>query len=630
MKFTPVRLAQSQLSQMPVSDGQLIFAYDTGNVYVDTALGRFQQGISMLSDSSQVPLAPADKLYFNKNKKQLLYNGISIGGSSMQKVVVQENTTAQAGKWYLCLSNATITLPQQHQNKDSIKVSTIQEANTVTIRPQEGDTIQSDSGFLLDVNNSSVQLVWDGAKWVVAQVVTPGQAVGFAVVNALPQQGDEKLYYNKEDNKLYFYADGQWQTNSYVPEYNVKLGKCTDLGIMFQSDSIQLLWKDPADVELNTAVLAQWNQTRLLKRKGCYPVSATDPEAEIVAVTSRELNNRDSKFNNPVYQDKSQSVYYKLFSQTVGGSWNNLDANCYPMTTDLSWGVVQSIVRAGKGPEFFPVGMVFQVQHTQFVNNGHSLFFRVVGYDQIEAQDQQLQHTMCLDMVHALLAAPYDGIQTIYALTKDTTAQQGKTYYKYSDSEYTALVEGSDYTVGSDVPLDTWYQKNDDNRGLGSNNFATSNILQWANSSDSAGRWFTKQTIWDNSATAYSGRNGFLRYLQPEFLNVVAAAKTTTAKCSFDGGGDQTIYTRFFPLSVTQVFGEQNNNISQDTQLSYYADTNNSKIKPWLSSGQASNWWTRSPYVAYAHTAHYVNPNGIQAWGICASDFGVSIACIIA
>ena len=75
MNFTPTRITQAGLSSLPVSDGQLIFAYDTGNVYLDTAIGRFQQGINILSDSSQLPLAVTDKLYFIKDSKQILYRG---------------------------------------------------------------------------------------------------------------------------------------------------------------------------------------------------------------------------------------------------------------------------------------------------------------------------------------------------------------------------------------------------------------------------------------------------------------------------------------------------------------------------------------------------------------------------
>lgn len=642
MKFTPVRLAQSQLAQLPVVDGQLIFAWDTGNVYVDTAYGRFQQGISMLSDSSEIPLAPADKLYFNKNTKQLLYDGQNVFAGGMQKVAVESDAVAQIGKWYLCFNDAVITLPAVHNENDTVKVSTVLDVDNVTVRPAAGDTVQSDSGFLLDIKNSAVQFVWLDGRWVASQVIVPRQRTPFTVVNGLPSIGEEKLYYDAVSNKLRYW-DGAWvqvadyqsrvatlQARQHQPAYGIKLGKCTDLGIVYGSDSIQLTWRDPQNVQLETALLAEWKQTVLMKRAGEYPTGPSDSQAQTVAVTSRELGNKNHYANNPIHQSQSDSTYYKLFSQSIAGEWNDLTANCYPLATAMSWGMMQAFVRAGRAPEIWPIGTVFEVPHEQYTVDGHGIYFRVVGYDQVPAADESLTHTMCLEMVDSLFNAPYDAAESIYALTGDTTAKAGKSYYSYSGGSYTKLVEGTDYDVGDTVPVSSWYEKNIDSRNHGSNNAAQSNMIQWANSSGSANQWFTPQTLWDGCSTILQEKNGFMKHLDPLFAAVVQPAELITARCNAEGGGSIIHNAKFWPLSITQVFGLNNNNVAENMYLKFYSD-GGSTVKRNMTLQNEIRWWLRSGRSDLPQAIQVVSVSGssnaTDAYTIAVE---YSFACIIA
>lgn len=98
VKFQPVKIPQAGLSNIPVVNGQLIYCYDTGRVFVDTQIGRLQQGISTVSDSSSLPAIASDKLYFVKKSNKL----VSFVDNAWKEV------NSQQGK-YLPLTGGTMT-----------------------------------------------------------------------------------------------------------------------------------------------------------------------------------------------------------------------------------------------------------------------------------------------------------------------------------------------------------------------------------------------------------------------------------------------------------------------------------------------------------------------------------------
>lgn len=98
VKFQPVKIPQAGLSNIPVVNGQLIYCYDTGRVFVDTQIGRLQQGISTVSDSSSLPAIASDKLYFIKQSNKL----VSFVDGAWKEVNSQQGT-------YLPLSGGTMT-----------------------------------------------------------------------------------------------------------------------------------------------------------------------------------------------------------------------------------------------------------------------------------------------------------------------------------------------------------------------------------------------------------------------------------------------------------------------------------------------------------------------------------------
>lgn len=96
----------------------------------------------------------------------------AVSGNIMTRTLTSSNTTAQSGHWYLCSSNVTITLPASSSSGDFVRVSTISTASDVTITPSGTDTIEGQTGFNIDTTHSSVELIYDGTQWLVAEVIT--------------------------------------------------------------------------------------------------------------------------------------------------------------------------------------------------------------------------------------------------------------------------------------------------------------------------------------------------------------------------------------------------------------------------------------------------------------------------
>ena len=412
------------------------------------------------------------------------------------------------------------------------------------------------------------------------------------------------------------------------------LAACSGLGEYLAGNAFTMTWIDPDDVTLNGATLAAWNQTVLVRKVGSYPSDHTD--GTVLATTSRALGNKNA-YRSDGYTDSNReegtTYYYKLFSQTTAGEWNDLAGNQFAENTDMSWGMIQSFVRAGRGPDLFPVGTVFEVEHPEYTVDGHGIYFRVVGHDQVPAADESLTHTMCLEMVGCLFDnASYDAREQMYALTEDTTAQAGKSYYYNNGGTFTLLVEGTDYEAGDTIPLAEWYEKNLDGRNVGSNNPAQSNMILWANSAGAQSQWFVKQNLWDVCSSELSVKNGFMRHLDSSFASVVQPAKLTTARCSAEGGGSITHSAKFWPLSYTQVSGDANNGIMENAHLKYYAD-GGSEIKRSISNDTAIPWALRSPIVNFTFGTYVVTQSGSYGTGITLQAYqtcGYSFACIIA
>lgn len=93
----------------------------------------------------------------------------------------------------------------------------------------------------------------------------------------------------------------------------------------------------------------------------------------------------------------------------------------------------------------------------------------------------------------------------------------------------------------------------DSKRKSGNNRWMYSNLRQWLNKSGK--NWYTKQHSADTAPTIPkpTNVNGFLDCLPAEFVDACITAKNSTKTHSVDGGGYDTTYDKFFPLSMSQA-----------------------------------------------------------------------------
>ena len=174
---------------------------------------------------------------------------------------------------------------------------------------------------------------------------------------------------------------------------------------------------------------------------------------------------------------------------------------------------------------------------------------------------------------------------------------------------------------------------NSDRKQYGNNRYQHSNILQWLNSNATAGAWHsakhsadappTNANVWNNY-NEYDAWAGFLAMLDPKFVAELLTTTQTVARNTVtDGGSYETVTSKMFLASTTEVGLANENNIAEGTLLalfsnnasrvayptaqcvsnSEYTDANFSTSKGWY-------WWLRTPYSSDAHSVRCVNSDG--------------------
>ena len=242
-----------------------------------------------------------------------------------------------------------------------------------------------------------------------------------------------------------------------------------------------------------------------------------------------------------------------------------------------SWQEVQRIVRAGLAKDVFPLGYEFTTPDS---DTGIDIVWRVVAHDHHKAANENLKHTMTLEMKNvysgsngSYIGVQFDAVEALYSFSAVVqpgiyhftvanqawyAADNGKSFQftltgsgppgilVIANASYDASLEGKTiayYTGGSSVtPWETailtegnggTYLGTTDGTGgmnhfhravLGSNNYAQSTIRQWLNSAEKAGSVWKQKTKFDRRPTWANTLNGFMHGLPAEFLEVVQPA----------------------------------------------------------------------------------------------------------
>lgn len=228
------------------------------------------------------------------------------------------------------------------------------------------------------------------------------------------------------------------------------------------------------------------------------------------------------------------------------------------------------------------------------------------------------------------------------ALVKDTnTKYNGETIiWQVLEHGHTGDPAGTTALVSRDIItlkcFDAKEPSNSDSnrKSYGNNRYLYSNILQWLNSDANA--WYSAQhaadqkpdssNVWAQSGTPinpYDTEAGFLSHFSAELKAALQTVSKTTAKNTVtDGGGYETVSSKIFLLSTTEVGLANENNIAEGSVYAYYSGANNTndRRKKNLANNAAKGnyssatspwyWWLRTPYSGNSYLARYVGTDG--------------------
>lgn len=174
-------------------------------------------------------------------------------------------------------------------------------------------------------------------------------------------------------------------------------------------------------------------------------------------------------------------------------------------------------------------------------------------------------------------------------------------------------------------------------QAYGSNRWRDSVYRQWLNSTAPAGttgngvsNWWTPQSVFD-IAPGDANSAGFLYGLDPSFVAAMGKVKVITALCDcdkVDGATQDITYDKVWLQSMTEVFGNTNNSISEGERLAYWnGSTDADRIK--YHNGTARHWCLRSPHSTFANLVRIVSSSGALVNYGTYSVNGVAPACCI-
>ena len=177
----------------------------------------------------------------------------------------------------------------------------------------------------------------------------------------------------------------------------------------------------------------------------------------------------------------------------------------------------------------------------------------------------------------------------------------------------------------------------DSNRkSYGNNRYLHSNLLQWLNSDAAAGAWYsakhsadaapTNANVWSNY-NEYDQEAGFLTNFSADLKAALLTVNKVTAKNTVtDGGSYETVSSKIFLESTTEVGLANENSIAEGTIYEFYSNnnTNAQRIrKPTaeavskseytngsLNTGAGWYYWLRTPYAGHSHGVRFVHTDG--------------------
>ncbi len=192
---------------------------------------------------------------------------------------------------------------------------------------------------------------------------------------------------------------------------------------------------------------------------------------------------------------------------------------------------------------------------------------------------------------------------------------------------------------------------NGDRKQYGNNRYQHSNILQWLNSNAAAGAWYsakhsadappTNANVWNNY-NEYDAWAGFLAMLDPKFVAELLTTTQTVARNTVtDGGSYETVTSKMFLPSTTEVGLANENNIAEGTLLALFSNdasrvayptaqcvSNSEYTNANFSTSKGWYWWLRTPLSSSACGVRGVVSDGSLDYNYaCGGSAGVRPLC---
>ena len=357
-----------------------------------------------------------------------------------------------------------------------------------------------------------------------------------------------------------------------------------------------------------------------------------------------------------------------------------------------SWEDLQVLAKSGVARDYLELGQVFTFKRdsvdipcfvVDFIDNNKN--------GSIKIKSNNLQHGIIFHTIDSIYALQFDGREAFYHAADGlsagdycfklgehswVSADVGKTFYFHLDNtvpaggqlvwkqSYNATLEGAsidvfdsgnDFTANETVTMSSTEivgatdlgtinntfngNFNSCQRALfGNNRWKESAIRQHLNSDAAAGSVWTPQNHWDRPPTWEDSTKGFMNGLETSFTNYVAAAEIDTYRnTACDGGGFDTTEDKFFLAGRNELFFPQEGvdngvpfELYKQESISPIAHIDVDPIRVKKTSGSASYWWTRSPYVGLAYGVCNVTPTGESDVSGANYSYGVAPAFVIA
>lgn len=169
-----------------------------------------------------------------------------------------------------------------------------------------------------------------------------------------------------------------------------------------------------------------------------------------------------------------------------------------------------------------------------------------------------------------------------------------------------------------------------DRKKYGNNRYKYSNLLQWLNSGSS--NWYSAQHGADTPPISnnvdgwnpYDSEPGFLYNFSSDFKNVIVSTSLKTVRPNIDDGGSETVTSKIFLASPTEVGLANENGIGEGTRFPIFDGNDSRKAYPTAEAVSRSNfinsnlvtvskpwrWWLRTPYTSTSYNVGMVMPDG--------------------